>query len=110
MVESMPRGSVIVDISIDQGGCVETIRATDYNHPVYEEAGVLHMGVTNMPGAVPRTASQALSGAILPYALKLASGQGSSDAALRMGVNVRAGQLVHPALQEIFDFRGGSVV
>lgn len=102
MVRSMPNKSLIVDISIDQGGCVETIRPTDYENPVYEEEGVLHMGVTNMPGAVPRTASQALSGAILPYALDLADGLLDQRDALKAGVNVRDGQLVHPALVACF--------
>lgn len=98
MVRSMPDGGFIADISIDQGGCVETMRATDYRDPVYLEEGVWHMGVTNMPGAVPRTASQALSGAILPYVKKLASGDWKSVPSLVDGVNVAAGKVVHPAL------------
>ena len=102
MVRAMPEKSLIVDISIDQGGCVETMKPTNYDAPVYEEEGVLHMGVTNMPGAVPRTASQALSGAVLPYALQLAAGELDQRKALGMGVNVRAGKLVHPALIDCF--------
>ena len=102
MVRSMGDGTLIVDISVDQGGCVETIRPTNYDDPVYLEEGVLHMGVTNMPGAVPRTASQALSGAVLPYALCLAAGKWDSNAALASGVNVRNGKLIHPALIECF--------
>lgn len=98
MVRAMPDGGFIADISIDQGGCIETMRATDYRDPVYLEEGVWHMGVTNMPGAVPRTASQALSGAILPYVKKLASGDWKSVPSLVDGVNVAAGQVVHPAL------------
>lgn len=98
MVRDMPDGGFIADISIDQGGCIETIRATDYRNPVYVEEGVMHMGVTNMPGAVPRTASQALSGAILPYVLKLAGGQWQQYLALKQGVNVAGGKIVHPAL------------
>lgn len=102
MVKSMTDGSVIVDISIDQGGCVETIKATDYENPVYREEGVIHMGVTNMPGAVPRTASQALSGAVLPYALQLADGGLSASEPLRAGINVRDGKIIHPALIACF--------
>lgn len=98
MVRAMPDGGFIADISIDQGGCIETIRATDYRNPVYVEEGVMHMGVTNMPGAVPRTASQALSGAILPYVHKLASGQWQQVPSLQQGVNVAGGRIVHPAL------------
>lgn len=110
MIETMPQGSVVVDISIDQGGCVETMRPTNYDNPIYEEAGVWHMGVTNLPGAVPRTSSQALSGAVLPYALRLADAGRSLDAALQAGVNVDKGLLVHPALKETFAFGSGSVV
>lgn len=102
MVQSMPDKSLIVDISIDQGGCVETMKPTSYDDPVFEAEGVLHMGVTNMPGAVPRTACQALSGAILPYALQLAAGELDQSRALGAGVNVRAGKLVHPALIDCF--------
>lgn len=102
MVRAMKDKSLIVDISIDQGGCVETIRPTNYDAPVYVDEGVLHMGVTNMPGAVPRTASQALSGAVLPYALLLARGELDRNAALSKGINVRGGKLVHPALTECF--------
>lgn len=98
MVQGMPDGGFIADISIDQGGCIETVRATDYRNPVYLEEGVWHMGVTNMPGAVPRTASQALSGAILPYVKKIASGEWKTLPSLAQGVNVAAGKVVHPAL------------
>lgn len=98
MVDSMSDGSVIVDISIDQGGCVETIKPTTYENPTYEHLGVIHMGVTNMPGAVPRSASQALSGAILPFAKQLAAGKWQDDPILKTGVNVAKGKVVHPAL------------
>lgn len=103
MVRSMQRGSVIIDIAIDQGGCVETIRPTDYADPTYVWEGVLHFAVTNMPGAVPRSASQALSAAILPDVRRLASGDWQSYAPLLEGVNVRAGELVHPVLKALFD-------
>lgn len=99
MVKAMEPGSVIVDIAIDQGGCVETIRATNYLEPTYVLHGVIHMGVTNMPGAVPYTSTQALCGAILPYVQLLASGKSESHAGLVGGVNVKGGQVVHPALR-----------
>lgn len=98
MVRSMRPGSVIIDISVDQGGCIETIRATDYRQPTYVEEGVTHFGVTNMPGAVPRTSSQALSGAIAPFVARLAGPGWRDDPALKAGVNVEAGKIVHPAV------------
>ncbi len=101
-VRSMAPGSVVVDISVDQGGCIETTRPTNYADPTYVVDGVLHFAVTNMPGAVPRSASQALSAAILPYARQLAQGDWAHNAALSAGVNVRGGELVLPALRAEF--------
>jgi alanine dehydrogenase len=98
MVKSMQPGSVIVDISIDQGGCIETARPTTYANPTYVEHGVTHFAVTNMPGAVPQTSSQAISAAILPYTQRLASGKWRDFTPLAKGINIDAGQLVHPAL------------
>jgi alanine dehydrogenase len=98
-VAGMQPGSVVVDISVDQGGCIETTRPTTYADPTYQVGGVTHLCVTNMPGAVPRSASQALSAAILPYLLPLAAGELESNGVLRAGINVKAGALVHPALQ-----------
>lgn len=98
MVEQMKPGSVIVDISVDQGGCIETIRPTDYDHPTYIEHDVIHFGVTNMPGAVPRTSSQALSTSLLPYVLRLAAENGLTDPAIAAGINVAGGRVVHPAV------------
>jgi alanine dehydrogenase len=102
MVASMKKGAVIVDISIDQGGCIETIRATTHSDPVYEVDGVLHYGVANIPGAVPRTSTFALNNATLPYMLRLAA-KGvdramAEDPALALGLNVRGGQLTHEAV------------
>lgn len=97
MVQAMRAGAVIIDIAIDQGGCVETIHATDYGDPTYVDEGVVHFGVTNMPGAVPRTASQALSAVLLPYVQVLAT-RGATDPALTGGLNVRDGVIVHPAV------------
>ena len=72
MISSMNEGAVVVDISVDQGGCVETTRPTTYADPTYQVDGVTHFAVTNMPGAVPRTSSQALSATILPYVQHMA--------------------------------------
>ncbi|MFO7593928.1 MAG: alanine dehydrogenase [Pseudomonadota bacterium] len=98
-VKQMQPGSVIIDISVDQGGCIETTRPTSYAEPTFVWEGVTHFGVTNMPGAVPRSASQALSAALTPYAVKLAAGHWEGEPALAAGVNVRAGEIIHPALK-----------
>lgn len=99
MIAAMHEGAVVVDISIDQGGCIETTRPTTYAEPTYVVDGVTHFSVTNMPGAVPRTATQALSAAILPYVQRLARDGWEELESLRKGINVRAGELVHPALK-----------
>ncbi len=98
-VKQMQPGSAIIDISVDQGGCIETTRPTTYDNPTFVWEGVIHFGVTNMPGAVPRSASQALSAAIIPYATKLVAGDWEGDPALAAGVNVRDGKVVYPALK-----------
>ncbi len=103
MVKRMKRGSVIVDISIDQGGCVETMRATTYDDPTFVVDGVIHFGVTNMPGAVPRTASQALSTVLLPYVQRLAdrgAHGAANDPMLKNGINIADGRIVHPRVAE----------
>ncbi len=103
MVESMQPGSVLVDISIDQGGCFETARPTTWADPTYTVNGVTHFAVTNMPGAVPQTSSQAISAAILPYVQRLAAGpQWREFEPLRRGINVDRGELIHPALKGMF--------
>ena len=100
MVASMEQGSVMVDISIDQGGCFETSKPTTYADPTYIVDGVTHFAVTNMPGAVPQTSSQAISAAILPYVQRLAAGKTWREhEPLRRGINVEAGAIVHPALK-----------
>ncbi len=102
MLKGMEPGSVLVDIAIDQGGCFETSRPTTWADPTYVEEGVTHFCVTNMPGAVPQTSSQAICATILPWVNRIASGPAwRQDAALAKGVNVEAGRLVHPALQGI---------
>ncbi|MBB5208285.1 alanine dehydrogenase [Chiayiivirga flava] len=99
MIRGMEPGSVLVDISVDQGGCFETTRPTTWKEPTYVEEGVIHFAVTNMPGAVPQTSSQAICAAILPWVSKLASGQWRDSQPLMRGINVEGGRLVHPALQ-----------
>jgi alanine dehydrogenase len=98
MVARMRRGSVIVDISVDQGGCVQTTRPMTYGDPIYREQGVLHFTVTNMPGAVPRSATQVLSANLIPYVLRLAEPGWEQDKALAAGINVRAGAYVNPII------------
>ena len=97
-VGMMQPGSVVVDISVDQGGCIETTRPTTYQSPTYLIDGVVHLAVTNMPGAVPRSASQALSAALIPYVLALADAGLDGNIPLQRGLNVRAGAICHPAL------------
>ncbi len=104
MLSLMKPGSVFVDIAIDQGGCADTSRPTTHDDPIYEENGVIHYCVTNMPGAYARTATQALTNATLPYAVKIANL--GFDAAmrqmtdLRQGLNTWHGQLTHSAVAE----------
>lgn len=94
MVAAMQPGSVFVDIAVDQGGCSETTRPTDYSAPTYEESGVTHFAVNNMPGAVPRTASQALSAAIIPFARRLAVADWQEKHPnLAQAINVEKGEL-----------------
>lgn len=93
-VKSMKPGSVVIDISVDQGGCIETTRPTTYENPTFVWEDVIHFGVTNMPGAVPRTATQALSEALLPYVLQLSDSDWQSNKALASGINVKNGEII----------------
>ncbi|WP_254563521.1 alanine dehydrogenase [Oscillatoria sp. HE19RPO] len=105
LVETMRPGSVIIDVAVDQGGCVETLHPTSHTNPTYIEAGVVHYGVPNMPGAVPWTATQALNNSTLPYVVKLAKYGIKAldfDAALAKGLNVKNHQLLHPDVQHGF--------
>lgn len=105
LVAKMRPGSVIVDVAVDQGGCIETLRPTSHSQPTYTEERVVHVGIPNMPGAVPWTATQALNNSTLPYTLKLANFGLSAlerDEGLANGLNVKKHQLVHPAVQEVF--------
>jgi alanine dehydrogenase len=104
MVRGMRRGAVIVDVAIDQGGCVETIRETTHHDPVYELHDVLHYGVGNIPGAVPNTSTYALTNATLSYVLAVAEHGPrvavERDPALRGGLNTVAGQVTNPAVAD----------
>ncbi len=105
LVSKMRPGSVIVDVAVDQGGCIETVRSTSHTQPTYIEAGVVHYGVPNMPGAVPWTATQALNNSTLPYVLKLAAAGLEAlgkDEALAKGLNVQNHRLIHPAVRDVF--------
>lgn len=105
MVKTMKPGAVIVDVAVDQGGSIETIdRVTTHSSPTYEKYGVVHYAVANMPGAVPRTSTLALTNVTLPYALELAN-KGLTEAiaahyALQLGVNTYQGSVTHPAVAE----------
>ena len=106
MLPTMPKASIIVDVAVDQGGCVETTHPTTHSDPTYVVEGVIHYGVANMPGAVPRTSSLALSNATLRYALKIAN-MGArealkQDAGFLKGLNTCAGQCTHPAVAATF--------
>ncbi|HEV7923303.1 MAG TPA: alanine dehydrogenase [Thermoanaerobaculia bacterium] len=103
MISEMKKGSVIVDVAIDQGGCVETAHATTHSNPVYEVDGVVHYCVANMPGAVPRTSTIALTNATLPYTRQLArlGFRGAiADPGLAEGVNVYGGAITYKAVAE----------
>ena len=105
LVSQMRPGSVIIDVAVDQGGCIETLRTTSHSQPSYIEEGVVHVGIPNMPGAVPWTATQALNNSTLPYVLKLAN-QGldalKTDESLAKGLNIQNHSLIHPSIQSVF--------
>ena len=109
MLKHMKRGAVLVDVSIDQGGCFETSRPTTHAHPTYQVDGIIHYCVANMPGAVPVTSAQALNNATLPFVIKLAS-KGlvalDDDKHLATGLNVRNGHITHPAVAASLGFDG----
>jgi alanine dehydrogenase len=104
MLSEMKRGAVIVDVAIDQGGCVETARPTTHSNPVYEVDGILHYCVANMPGGVPNTSTRALTNATLPYVEAIAehglAEAVAQDQALAQGVNVLGGRITYEAVAE----------
>lgn len=105
-LSTIPKGCVIVDVAVDQGGCVETIKPTTHEDPTYFVDGILHYGVANMPGSVPRTSTLALTNATLGYGLKLASlgwkDACRQDSALKLGLNVVDGKIVYGGVAEAF--------
>jgi alanine dehydrogenase len=108
-LKTMQQGAVIVDVAIDQGGCVETIHATTHENPTYVVDGIIHYGVANMPGGVPRTSTLALTNATLPYALQLAN-KGWKQAlrdnpALLKGLNMTEGKVTYPGVAEAFGLK-----
>ncbi len=104
MLKDVPNGAVIVDVAVDQGGCIETTHPTTHSNPTYYVEGVLHYCVANMPGAVPRTSTFALTNATLPYAIKLANlgflDAIRNDAGLKAGVNTYAGHCTYEAVAQ----------
>jgi alanine dehydrogenase len=108
-LKRMKDGAVIVDVAVDQGGCVETIRPTTHADPIYEIDGVIHYGVANMPGGVPRTSTLALTNATFPYAARIAK-MGWKEACqahpdLALGVSVVDGKVTYPGVAEAFDLK-----
>jgi len=106
MLKLMKPGSVIVDVSIDQGGCIETSHPTTYDNPIYEVEGIIHYCVTNIPAAVPITSTYALTNAVFPYVLEIAN-KGFAKAAkennaLTKGVNIYQGKVTHSKVAETF--------
>jgi alanine dehydrogenase len=112
-LKRMPKRAVIIDVAIDQGGCVETARPTTHSKPTYIEEDVVHYCVTNMPGAVGRTSTYALTNVTLPYVLLLAK-KGfdaaiQQNAALAQGVNIHQGKVTNPAVAETFGLACASI-
>ncbi|HAN46697.1 MAG TPA: alanine dehydrogenase, partial [Cyanobacteria bacterium UBA8156] len=105
LIRQMKPGSVVLDVAIDQGGSIETLRPTSHAEPTYLAEGVVHIGIPNLPGAVPWTATQALNHSTLPYVLKLADkGRAAltTDPILAGGLNLEQGKIIHPAIREVF--------
>ena len=101
MLSRMKKGSILVDVAIDQGGCFETSRPTTHDHPTYKVDGIVHYCVANMPGAVPLTSSHALNNATLPFGLALAErgiGAFEADPHLAAGLNIHRGQITNEAV------------
>jgi len=109
IVTRMKPGSVIVDVSVDQGGCTETCKPTTHSNPIFDVEGVIHYCVTNIPAAVSRTSTFALTNTTLPYALKIANKGVNqavlSDEALAKGINIFKGRITHPAVAESFGMK-----
>ena len=107
VIKKMKKGSVVIDVAVDQGGCIETSEVTTHDDPIIQKHGVLHYGVANMPGSVPQTSTQALVNTTLPFVKKIAN-LGFLDAIrhdsdLAKGVNIYKKQLVYPKIAQIFN-------
>ncbi len=106
MLKDMKPGAVIVDVAVDQGGCIETIHATTHDKPTYEVDGIVHYAVANMPGAVPNTSTKALAYQTLPYTIQLANNALNAlkiNSSLLKGLNTYQGKLTYPAVAKAFD-------
>jgi alanine dehydrogenase len=107
MLKTMKKGSVLVDVAIDQGGCFETSKATSHSNPIYVVDGVVHYCVSNMPGAVPKTSTMALTNATLPYALQIANNgwklSMQKNSEIKAGANVVQGKITCQAVAKAFD-------
>jgi alanine dehydrogenase len=107
MLKLMRPGAVIVDVAIDQGGCVESSHPTTHHEPIYVESGIVHYAVTNMPGAVPRTATRALTANTLPYVITIADKgwkkAAAEDLSLAKGVNLVEGRITHRGVADAFN-------
>ena len=99
LIGKMEKGSVVVDVAVDQGGCIETCRPTTHDHPTYEVDGVVHYCVANMPGAVPQTSTWALTNTTIAYAVKIAdqglAAAAKADRALLLGINTYGGHVTY---------------
>ncbi len=106
MLQTMEPGSVMVDVAIDQGGCVETARPTTLKHPTFIKYGVIHYCVPNVPALAPQTSTEALTSITLPYIHKLATGgvdaSTAADPSLKAGLQIRGGKVVHPVIAKLF--------
>ena len=109
LIPAMRKGSVIVDVAIDQGGCIETSRPTTHSDPIFVTDGVIHYCVVNMPGAFPRTSTFALCNVTIPYIVKLANlgwqKAAKEDRTLAKGLNIAEGKLTNPAVAETFGYK-----
>ncbi len=106
MLKTMKKGAVIVDVAIDQGGCFETSKATTHSDPIYSVHGIIHYCVANMPGAVPKTSTNALTNATLPYAVEIAN-KGwkkaiTENSEIKPGVNIAEGKVVYQGVADAF--------
>ena len=113
MLKTMKKGAVLVDVAIDQGGCFETSKATTHGEPIYTVEGVVHYCVANMPGAVPKTSTLALTNATLPYAVEIAN-KGwqkamQENTEIKLGANVVKGKITYQGVADAFGLEYSSI-